>query len=584
MPYKPTPSPFAVSELPSYVDRELHRIAPFTGKVGILEELAVGDVRRWGAIDGSTDDATTAFESALSEVGDDGTLVARGTYRISQLPLLSNRNLDLRGAVIESANPNTYMFQAADVDNIEIVGGVIDGRRSAGSGAGTFEYGFWFRGATNVRMRGTRIKDCYKDAMELGKGAAAGDPCEDFLIDGIICENSGRNNISVTHCDGFAGWAVCRGAQDASAHYSGPWAGIDFEPDNGEYVDNVDLKIYTEDNDGGGVVIYGLAGAVTHKSRINMEHYSAGDVRGLRVGRWLNRAAGNELVINYKGEIHTPLSTDSGLYVDDIGSGSFLNIDVRVYQTDNTKDLLTFRRDTATSASITGTPTIRMSVVGIGAVDRLFSNDTHNSADMSQDCEISIDVGALTASSVGLQGSTADVNFCGRLTLTPADADHFTLDKTSNFSLGGNDNHGGALIVTNAGASGDITGTLTNGSFGTGAEVEFHITDDSGGITVTLSLTTANILPRGGDTIGCWDLGGRIRLKKLSNGDWAKIPSPRGDAGEWISVESYPFRSGAGSPSGSVTPRYVGEEYLDTGGPTWYKSYGLVNTNWVALN
>jgi hypothetical protein len=44
------------------------------------------------------------------------------------------------------------------------------------------------------------------------------------------------------------------------------------------------------------------------------------------------------------------------------------------------------------------------------------------------------------------------------------------------------------------------------------------------------------------------------------------------------------YRSGSASPSGSLTPYYVGEEYLDTSANKWYKSTGTGNTDWAALN
>jgi hypothetical protein len=45
------------------------------------------------------------------------------------------------------------------------------------------------------------------------------------------------------------------------------------------------------------------------------------------------------------------------------------------------------------------------------------------------------------------------------------------------------------------------------------------------------------------------------------------------------------FRSGAGSPVGSVTPRFIGEEYLQTSGTVrWFKSTGTASSAWVALN
>lgn len=39
----------------------------------------------------------------------------------------------------------------------------------------------------------------------------------------------------------------------------------------------------------------------------------------------------------------------------------------------------------------------------------------------------------------------------------------------------------------------------------------------------------------------------------------------------------------SGSPSGSVTPAYIGQECLDTTNDAWYKAYGLTNTDWQAL-
>lgn len=44
------------------------------------------------------------------------------------------------------------------------------------------------------------------------------------------------------------------------------------------------------------------------------------------------------------------------------------------------------------------------------------------------------------------------------------------------------------------------------------------------------------------------------------------------------------YRSNAGSPIGSLTPQYIGEEVFDSTNLKWYKSVGTSNTNWVALN
>ncbi len=52
---------------------------------------------------------------------------------------------------------------------------------------------------------------------------------------------------------------------------------------------------------------------------------------------------------------------------------------------------------------------------------------------------------------------------------------------------------------------------------------------------------------------------------------------------DWQQISNY-STEGTGSPSGVVTPRAKGQEYLDTAVPRWYKSTGTTNTDWVALN
>lgn len=43
------------------------------------------------------------------------------------------------------------------------------------------------------------------------------------------------------------------------------------------------------------------------------------------------------------------------------------------------------------------------------------------------------------------------------------------------------------------------------------------------------------------------------------------------------------YISGSGSPVGSLTPLFIGQEYLDTSGNNWWRSNGTGNTNWVEV-
>ena len=51
--------------------------------------------------------------------------------------------------------------------------------------------------------------------------------------------------------------------------------------------------------------------------------------------------------------------------------------------------------------------------------------------------------------------------------------------------------------------------------------------------------------------------------------------------GSWFGVAQGGYRTVAGIPSGVLTPKFVGEEVLDTAGNAFYKAYGLLNTEWV---
>lgn len=53
----------------------------------------------------------------------------------------------------------------------------------------------------------------------------------------------------------------------------------------------------------------------------------------------------------------------------------------------------------------------------------------------------------------------------------------------------------------------------------------------------------------------------------------------------WLQIAAQvSYRSGASSPAGSVTPFFIGEEYLHTTGNHWFKAHGLTSSDWTALN
>ena len=70
--------------------------------------------------------------------------------------------------------------------------------------------------------------------------------------------------------------------------------------------------------------------------------------------------------------------------------------------------------------------------------------------------------------------------------------------------------------------------------------------------------------------INCWFDSYEIKTKTP-----AVLPSGYGISG---------YRTYSGSPSGNLTPYWVGDLVLDTAASKWYKSWGSTNTDWVALN
>lgn len=87
-------------------------------------------------------------------------------------------------------------------------------------------------------------------------------------------------------------------------------------------------------------------------------------------------------------------------------------------------------------------------------------------------------------------------------------------------------------------------------------------------------------------TLGDWLVGDEIKNNSSVVGEpigW--ICTTAGTPGTWTPYGQLGYRSGDGTPVGSVVPFMIGEEYWDSSSTgTWYKSFGLNNTNWKALN
>lgn len=216
----------------------------------------------FGAVgDGKADD-TAALQAWLDAGGEGGRMVLETgrRYRIDTawrptfghyggLKLLRGQTLLLNGAELR-ALPSVFgegaVVQGYKTDGWQIVGpGAIVGDRSIHRGTG----GEWGMGIAAWSASGWRIKDvsiaeCWGDGIMAGYAPdAIGTFCEDFTIEGGRISLCRRNGISiVAGRRGTISGTVIRAIAGTS-----PGAGIDLEPDNGNYpndqlaITNVDI-------------------------------------------------------------------------------------------------------------------------------------------------------------------------------------------------------------------------------------------------------------------------------------------------------------------------------------------------------
>lgn len=222
--------------------------------VNVLDYGAVGD--------GTTDD-TAAIQAAVTAARAQGgqsrkLYWSRGTYKITNtITFGTNQYIDFDPGVtvnFVAADPlNTPLFVAANQSEVYLYGNgaVINGTRGsvAGQGSGT---AFFMYGTDNIVIRGFVINDFATDGIEITGDNTGSGPCTNVLIENCTVNNCRRNGmsiISVINCTVIGGsYTGTNGA------LGGPWAGIDVEPNQDCFLENVNLiGVGTGNNDGAGI-------------------------------------------------------------------------------------------------------------------------------------------------------------------------------------------------------------------------------------------------------------------------------------------------------------------------------------------
>ena len=224
------------------------------------------DVVAFGAVgDGFADDTTplqTAVTAARVQGGASRKLRwSRGTYLVTgQITLGTNQYIEFEPGVTINLVPSsgvemTSLFAISNQSEVHLFG---NGSTINGTRAGAVTEGgaaaFFIYGSENVSVCDFNINDMATDGITITGDDGASGPCKNILIKGCVVYNCRRNGMSIISAKGCT---VIGGRYSGSnGAPSGPWAGVDVEPNDNCFIEDVVLiGVNTSDNDGAGLLI-----------------------------------------------------------------------------------------------------------------------------------------------------------------------------------------------------------------------------------------------------------------------------------------------------------------------------------------
>src|SRR5574341_793077 len=289
---------------------------------GRWERGPYGITSAWaGAPAATATDTTTRLQAAITaarlQSGDMRTLtITKGTYATNlNLVIESNQHIVFEpGVVIDASglpNETTSAFSFADQTNVTLEGNgaLIKGARATanpaieGNSAGFYAYG-----SDNVLIRDFTVRDFATDGITLTGDNGASGPCTNVRIEGCDCYNNRRNGLSIIHAIGV----VVDGGRywNSNGAPSGPWAGIDVEPNANEVAQDILIQgVRTQDNAGPGLLLVpsgqsASAGTEFDVTVVGYRSQNDGAVSGMPAlrfasgGAWTNQVFGQITVEN----------------------------------------------------------------------------------------------------------------------------------------------------------------------------------------------------------------------------------------------------------------------------------------------
>lgn len=208
-------------------------------------------------------DDTDAIQKALDTIAITGgtVLIPDGTYMVNAirntdggnhgLAVKSNTTLRLAPGAILKAFPNGAqgyeIVRVANARNVNIIGGTIEGDRSAHTGIeGEWGMGISLLNARDVVVEGVTAKENWGDGFYVGGSTG----CSNVTFCKVTADHNRRQGLSIVSADGV----VVLDSTFKNTAGTPPECGLDMEPDAHETVNNVLVKgcVFTN-NLGGGV-------------------------------------------------------------------------------------------------------------------------------------------------------------------------------------------------------------------------------------------------------------------------------------------------------------------------------------------
>jgi parallel beta-helix repeat protein len=147
-------------------------------------------------------------------------------------------------AITNSAS-NYSVVGLVGCSNVTITGGTITGDRSTHTGT-TGEWGMGIyvgTNSTNITIQDLTVNECWGDGIYV-----AGSGCANVIINGVVCDHNRRQGLSIIWVDGM----VVKNSTFKNTQGTGPECGIDFEPNENQSINNVQVSGCTITNNSGG--------------------------------------------------------------------------------------------------------------------------------------------------------------------------------------------------------------------------------------------------------------------------------------------------------------------------------------------